>query len=56
VNTILEFDERHLYLVEAFFESGASLDKFITEIEEKTKETVKFWVVRKEILREGFLG
>ena len=56
VNIILELDEKYFYLVEAFFESGARLDKFITEIEEKTAlENIKFWMVRKEIMREGFL-
>ncbi len=57
VNTILELDEKHLYFVEAFFESGASLDKFITKIEENTPlENVKFWVVKKQITHEDFLG
>ena len=57
VNTIFELDEKYFYLVEAFFESGASLDKFITEIEENTPlENVKFWVVKKQITHEGFLG
>lgn len=56
VNTIFELDEKHRYFVEAFFECGVSLDKFITEIEEKTQlENIKFWLVRREIARESFL-
>lgn len=55
VNLIFELDEKHHYLVEAFFESGVSLDKFITEIEEKTQlKNIKFWLVRSEIVREQF--
>lgn len=57
VNTILKIDENQRYFVEAFFESGIKLDKFITEIEEETQiVNIKFWLVRMEIARENFLS
>ena len=56
LNTLFQLDLPHVFLAEAFFENGVQLDRFLNEIEGKTKpRKILFWQVKNELMRENFL-
>ncbi len=56
LNMLLQLDIPNIFLAEAFFENGVQLDRFLNEIEGKTKpRKILFWQVKNELMRENFL-
>ena len=55
VNTLFELEDKNTFVLECIFTSGADVDYFITDLEEKMQpKKILFWPVKNELAREAF--